>query len=497
MTPHQQQLFESAVAGAPAAAPRKPDNAAPVPLRVVRTAATSAPTSAAAPGVAARPRELWAAVQCDDWTQQAAALPPGTLPAALASAVKAAQGFTPRVTVESTDALLLELAGSVRLFGGLPALLQALRTAFPRPLRLALAPLPLAAVVLARAGANCSILDAARLKSRLAPLSLEHLRWPSEDLARLGSMGVRNFGELLRLPRAGLARRIGPERLWQLDRLTGARADPRAALPQVERFHARIDPDYETMDCERLLGAVQPALERLEVFLRERQRGTTSLRLRLHYRHAEPLTCILRCVAPEYRAARFHALLAARLESLTLSEPVRRLELTAGRPRRFIASTAPLWAAGEQGGAPGATQAPEFLQTLLARLGDEAVYSLAEIDEHRPERQQRRVWPMLAEPQRRGDDRVRDAGTSRPLGIFDAPRPLQVLRDDTGHVRALRHAGQELVLLSGPERIQTGWWDGGDIARDYYVARGADGARWWIFRECEPPRRWFVHGCFA
>src|SRR5690606_24559570 len=176
-----------------------------------------------------------------------------------------------RVTVESSDALLLELGGSLRLFGGLSGLLQALRAAFARPLRLALAPTPLAAVLLARAGANCCILDAARLKGRLAPLPIEHLRWPDEDLARLGSMGVRTLAELLRLPRAGLARRIGPQRRWQLDRHAGARPDPRASLAQPERFHERIDPDYEPMDCERLLGALQPARERLEISLRERQ----------------------------------------------------------------------------------------------------------------------------------------------------------------------------------------------------------------------------------
>ena len=61
------------------------------------------------------------------------------------------------MAVESTDAVLLELAGSQRLFGGLPALLAALRKAFPRPLQLALAPTPLAAVLLARAGRNCCI----------------------------------------------------------------------------------------------------------------------------------------------------------------------------------------------------------------------------------------------------------------------------------------------------------------------------------------------------
>jgi protein ImuB len=77
------------------------------------------------------------------------------------------------------------------------------------------------------------------------------------------------------------------------------------------------------------------------------------------------------------------------------------------------------------------------------------------------------------------------------------PLPLEILRDRNGRVLGLKHAGQELTLVTGPERIESGWWDGAAVARDYYIARASGGARWWIFRECEAPRRWFVHGCFA
>ena len=54
-----------------------------------------------------------------------------------------------------------------------------------------------------------------------------------------------------------------------------------------------------------------------------------------------------------------------------------------------------------------------------------------------------------------------------------------------------------LSLLAGPERIEAGWWDGGDARRDYFVA--IDGAgRWlWIFRDPRPPGGWFLHGWFA
>jgi protein ImuB len=456
----------------------------PVPVRVHEVPAAGAEPAAA--------RELWAAVQLGTVVAEPDDLPEEAYPAALAVLVKRAGGFTPRVAVESNDAVLLELAGSQGLFGGLPGLLGALRAAFPRPLQLALAPTPLAAVLLARAGRNCCITTPARLAGKLASLSLRHLHWPEEEQARLRSMGVNTLGELLRLPRAGLARRLGPERLRQLDQITGTRSDPRQAIAPDERFSERIEPDYETLQREPLLAALQPTLVRLEEFLRARQRGVMGLRLRLYFRRALPQFTLVRCVVPEYRAARFAALLAARLESLPLSGPVQRMELTAGRPRRFVAASSGLWAAGEHGGDAAAQAAPEFLQTLTARLGTHAVYGLAQLDEHRPERQYRGVAPLATEraPAAAAVDRL------RPLGLMPVPQALDTLLDAAGQVRQLRHAGRELQLVSGPERIESGWWDGEDIARDYYIARTTDGARWWVFRE-GASRRWFLHGCFA
>jgi protein ImuB len=457
-----------------------PDKGVAPPARI----ALAEPASAPAPA-----RELWAAVQLN-------AVQGAVDPAALGTLLRRAQAFTPRVAIESPDALLLELAGSQRLFGGLHVLLSALRGAFPRPLRLAMAPTPLAALLLARAGRNCCITSAARLRSRVAPLSLEGLRWPEAQLDRLRCMGVTTVGELLRLPRAGLARRIGPECVRQLDRLVGHSPDPRPSLQPVERFSERIDPDFETCDRERMIAMLKPTLDRLEVFLRARQRGITALRVLLVHRAGAPTMSVVRCVVPEYRAARFAALLAARLEGLPLASPVRRFELAAGRQRPFVASSGGLWQPGEHGGA-GQAQLPEFLQTLMARLGDSAVYGLEPVAEHRPERQWRSVWPdpaRTATPARIGG---KDATASRPLGLWPQPLPLVAEHNNTGAVQALWHEGQALRLVTGPERIESGWWDGGDVARDYYIARASDGRLLWIFRECRALRRWFLHGCFA
>ena len=52
----------------------------------------------------------------------------------------------------------------------------------------------------------------------------------------------------------------------------------------------------------------------------------------------------------------------------------------------------------------------------------------------------------------------------------------------------------EFALLAGPERIESGWWDGDDAKRDYFVARLADGALGWVYREKD---EWHLHGLFS
>jgi protein ImuB len=66
-----------------------------------------------------------------------------------------------------------------------------------------------------------------------------------------------------------------------------------------------------------------------------------------------------------------------------------------------------------------------------------------------------------------------------------------------GKPQRFHHAGADgtIVACVGPERIETGWWRGDDIGRDYYMAETKQGTRWWMFRRLMDGR-WFLHGCF-
>ena len=418
--------------------------------------------------------------------------------------------FTSWVSLEPPDAVLLEVKGSLQLFGGAAALAAAASARCAeltdvRP-QLALAPTPLAALALARglllhSAVTPLLTDAAQLTSELGSLPLGVLRWSAEIIERLATMGVRSIAEVLRLPRAGFARRFGKAQLLALDRLMGRSAEPRAAFLPRERFAARCEPGFELNEQSAVLRATLPLLAQLEQFLRRRQCGVSALHFTLLHRapaaalHAEgSITRVsLRLAAPELAAERFAALLEARLEQVALPAAVIRIELRSGPSAPLAPQSASLWRPGEHGGAAG-NEAPAFIEHLRARLGVNAVYGLCLVSAHRPEA----AW-AVAEPRPPGQASANK--NSPPAVCADQPhvgRPLWLLRTpEMLAVDADNLAAACLHLLTGPERIETGWWDGNDILRDYYVVRDAADAELWVFREREAPHRWFLQGVFG
>ena len=78
---------------------------------------------------------------------------------------------------------------------------------------------------------------------------------------------------------------------------------------------------------------------------------------------------------------------------------------------------------------------------------------------------------------------------SRPVWLMR--RPLRI--NQNGNRLELNGP---LKLQDERERIETGWWDGKPIGRDYFVASNPAGAKLWVYRELAGNREWFLHGIF-
>ena len=253
-----------------------------------------------------------------------------------------AERFTSAVVVEAPAVLLLELAGSLTLFGGLQALRQKIATGLEQQgftAALAIAPTPLAATWLARAGRRVCIQDHANLTGALSSLSLSCLDWPATVTDSLYSMGVSQAGDCLRLPRAGFAKRFGSTRLLELDRALGRLPDPRQSYRAVKRFSTDFELAEELSDSELILNACQQLLQKLEQFLLTRQQAVQRVLFSFFHLQEAATQLPLGCVQPDRAVEHWFELLRIRFEQLTLVAPVIAIRLRAGVGQTLSAST--------------------------------------------------------------------------------------------------------------------------------------------------------------
>src|SRR5277367_4538530 len=297
-----------------------------------------------------RPKQLWYAAVFPELVME------GLSAGALQKLCMHALAFTSFVSVEPPNALLLEIRGSVKLFGSLKTLHADIDACWRRlslQVFSATAPSTLGALWLARAGnpegrpggtGPIHIEDLSVLPSHLAKLPIACTAWDIERLQTLRAMGVTRVGELLRLPRAGLARRLSPAMVQDLDIALARQFAPRRAFVPRERFRARCDFETEIENAAYLEKALEPLIARCAQFLKERQAGVQALRLKLLHR-ARPATCVhlgLASITSERR--RLMDVLAQKLARLALEAPVRGMELISGSLQPLIAASLDVFA---------------------------------------------------------------------------------------------------------------------------------------------------------
>jgi protein ImuB len=407
--------------------------------------------------------------------------------------------FSAQVVVRPTG-LMLEVGASARLFGGRAALHRRIRrslTVLGYRAALAYAPVPRAAWWLALARtqglAVPDVTEATALRAALEPLPFAVCEWEPAVLDTLHALGLHRLGDLLRLPRAALAQRLGSALLADLDRALGALPEPQTLFIPPESFASTIELPADLTEAAQLLFPAHRLLRLAEGFLRGRGAGATEFAFSAQHglrraRPVAPTAFSLRLAAPERSAARLARLLAERLARVRLPQPATALTLAIDRLLPFAAGTGHLLP-----GAAAQTQADwlQLAETLLARLGGRRVFRLQAVPAHLPEQAWRAV-PMTLHI----TDAVPACATpQRPLLILPAPQPLPADADAP-------HCDGPLTLVAGPERIESGWWQRpqapyADLRRDYFVARTPRGQTLWVYRELLAPRGWFLHGLFA
>ena len=456
--------------------------------------------------------------------------------------------FTPLVArVES--ALVIEVSGSERLFGGSDALLaQLLKPNWPLALvKYAQGATSLIAYGRLQCASSATDGDDGHGGDAARNLTADALPLPTLAAARahlptLARLGLTNWGQLRALPRGGLVRRFGAGLVDALDCAYGQRAEvyPWLTLPDV--FDAPLELLSSADNASALLFGARRLLAQLQLWLRARQRGVLGLELlwELDVRRSNALhvdahhtgggqgRLVLRTAQPTQDIQHLARLLGEQLSQVTLPAPVLHLRLRSLQTQSMAGESISLLPDDVRHG----DSLHQLLERLSARLGPQQVRRATLHADHRPERMQH--WHAATELPLAGIGKelmfaaksgatyavptgasgLNDLNDSARMALYPSwllATPLRL----TTHQGSPQYEGGPLALVAGPQRLEAGWLDGPAhcAIRDYYVARSTVAGLVWVYCErlgaqlrvdassasaqAQVQNCWYLHGLFA
>ena len=381
--------------------------------------------------------------------------------------------FSSHVSLRYPRTLLLEVESSLALFGPWPRFEARLRdelTALGFRPRIVAAPNPVAARILANAHDGLAVADGQAMRERLEQMPVERIGLAPEVATAFVRMGLRRLHQVLTLPRETLARRFPAEVLRHLDTLLDDRPLALGCYVPPDEFDVRIELNYEVESHQALLFPLRRLTSDLAAFLAGFDSGVQ--RFALHLEHANVADSIIQIglLSAERDPAMLFELARGRLEQVQVIAPVHGVRLIARDLPAFVPEHRVLFDDRPQQSLPW----ERLRERLRARLGDDAVQGLRARADHRPEH----AWQMASD----GQPGPVLQGPPRPGWLLPQPMPL--------HEVAPR-------ILAGPERIESGWWDGDDVRRDYYLIETRGGQRVWAYRPVGESGPFMLHGWFA
>jgi protein ImuB len=433
--------------------------------------------------------------------------------------------FTPLTSIESPgphaafpQTLLLDITGCEDAFGGEEKLLDMAVIAIRKlgyKVRAAIAPTLGAAWALAHYGPATSITQSEpeSLEKALVPVPLAGLRLSNEVLADFRPLGLNRIGDILKQPRESLPSRFGKDLLERLDQAFGIIPETLVPLRPAPEFRVARCFEYPVRNSEMLFKILEQLIGRLASDLQGAQRGARHIECWLYHEISAPVCAEVALHRCSHSRKHLWQLLHARLEdlfrtpmghkskrrkrtlttekkglSIEVDESVEAVAIHVTASESVAEQQLPLFDRAKDDTASGELNL--LLDRLVTRLGPLAVCRVQMEDDPLPERAFRLL--TLEEHSGTTAPEIKVVEALRPVRLL--PRPLPA---DMDWPRSLSFDGQQHAIrdISGPERIESGWWRERDQRRDYYIVEVESSARYWLFEDLIE-QRWFLHGSF-
>ncbi|MEC9372402.1 MAG: DNA polymerase Y family protein [Planctomycetota bacterium] len=420
--------------------------------------------------------------------------------AALRALAAWASRYSPIVSHDPPDGLLLDVSGCAPTFGGERRLLRRVVNDLARlqlGARAVIAPTFGCAWAVARwMDHRAGVIADGEQRRAVAGLPARALRIDEATVDELLEVGVERIEQLLEIPRASIPARFGSDLLLRLDQTLGEAIEVIRPVRSSGAPSASFTFDGPTTRQEAIELIVRRLLEELEGRLASLESGARRIDLELERVDAPAIHLDVQVSRPARDAKRLWTLLRPRVEKVNLGFGVEAIHIRAARLGRLRHEQRSRWRGEEH---RHDAELAELVDAMVNRLGGDSVLRMESLDTHIPERAFR-ARPALHEPRRRrGEPAAEGAVVDRPTVLLQSPVEASVMAlTPDGPALSVAFDGNEYRIISsiGPERLSAEWWRRREPTRDYFKLQQEDGRWLWAYRELETAK-WFVHGWWA
>lgn len=441
-----------------------------------------------------------------------------------------------------SEILLVNVTGIGDWFGTETAVIEATRQLLARHgLRSAMAIADTAAAAwgIVRFGREETlIIPVGESATAIDRLPVRSLRIPHETAHQLHRLGIESIGQLRRLPRSGLATRLGSDLVRRIDQMVGTTEQSLVMHHTEPEDVAICELEYPTTDKDILQHRIALLIDDVIVRLSARVRGALRLSCRLDLLENHPPRRIdVGLFAPTADAEHLKRLMATSIDGKQLAAMVNRITVAvdlSGPLRQFQTTLFDGTSTSDIG---DRRKIARLVETVANRLGHDAVVGVVPTGHPRPESAYvlkplagRGDNPLSCRGERKGSKSLFKSPRRsvaepalgplpsdplrRPLGLYQPPMPIEVLESKAdGAIQTVRistwtqnHAGvhkpsrvYRVLRCWGPERIEHRTPSVGREIRDYYRVEIEGGGWLWLFRQwrCAETETWFLQGRFG
>jgi protein ImuB len=403
--------------------------------------------------------------------------------------------YTPIVTVDVYDGLILDATGCAHLWGGEQQYLDHIVTRLKNlgyTIRISMADTIGCAWAFARYG-NHNIINEI---TQICGLPSESLRLEPEIIDRLHKLGLRRIENFIGMPGSALRKRFGQTFIQRLDQALGREEETIQPVQPIEPYHERLPCLEPVVTATGIEIALQRLLDTICNRLASEEKGLRTAIFKCYRIDGKIEKIQIGTNRATHNTRHLFKLFEIKLPTIEPALGIELFTLEAPKVEEVCSVQEKLWDAE-----PGLddTALSELLDRLAGKIGSNCIHRYIPDEHYWPERSFKpatSIHEKLTTPWK--------LDRPRPLHVLPKPERIDVTAPIPDYPPMLfRYKGQlhKIIKADGPERIEQEWWLQQGQHRDYYCVEDEQGHRYWVFRsghyDGDKSYQWFIHGFFA